>query len=299
MYSCTHTCTHTHTQIQTWKHAHDTQTRGHTCTRVYTRVRTHIDMETYIRHTGTHTTHTTYVSTYTRKHVQHTDMETRIQHTDTGTHTEHTHAHGSRVCHEMETPSTGLTGQPEGSDSTTGAAPSAGPLSRPRVSVSHVILTHAAGANSSEQREWRQRECSLCLEVTRPEWAGGSSEKAWEMTARGRRPTQARTAPSAPFGSDPGWVCCMRCSESKHAWRQECRGHGGVSREGPGSNTAPSMGVSPEGRSTPDPMRGGAVCTPACTPVHTPAHPSTCSCTHACARRQTDTLPLGHTAPVP
>ena len=301
----THTCTHGHTRVLTHVHryrhgnTHMTHKHGDTRTRVYTRVRTHIDMETYIRHTGTHTTHTTYVSTYTRKHVQHTDMETRIQHTDTGTHTEHTHAHGSRVCHEMETPSTGLTGQPEGSDSTTGAAPSAGPLSRPRVSVSHVILTHAAGANSSEQREWRQRECSLCLEVTRPEWAGGSSEKAWEMTARGRRPTQARTAPSAPFGSDPGWVCCMRCSESKHAWRQECRGHGGVSREGPGSNTAPSMGVSPEGRSTPDPMRGGAVCTPACTPVHTPAHPSTCSCTHACARRQTDTLPLGHTAPVP
>lgn len=116
------------------------------------------------------------------------------------------------------------------------------------------------------------------------------------MPARGRRPTQARTAPSAPFGSDPGWVCCMWCSESKHAWRQECRGHGGVSREGPGSNTAPSWGSARKDARPLTQCEVGLCAhlhahlythlhTPQHAPVHTPVH----------ADRQTrfplDTLP--------
>ena len=270
VYPCTQT--HVLTHIHRYRHGNThTNTGTHTCTHVHTCTHTHRHGNMHTTHTGTHTAHTACVSTYTHKHIQHIDKETHTRHTDTGTRSTHMHMAAGFVT-KWKTRSTGLTGQQEGADSTAGAAPSAGPPSRPRASVSHVILTHAAGANSSEQRKWRQRGRSLCLEVTRPEWAGGSSKRPGEMPAQGRHQTQARTAASAPFGSDTGWVCCVWCSESKHAWRQEHRGHGGVSREGPGSNTAPSTGASMEGHSTPDPMRGGAVCTP--------AHTSTC--THTC-----------------
>lgn len=120
-------------------------------------------METHIgqAHRDTHTAHMhTHAPMYTNTY-SHTQTQTWRRAHDQG-HGQicstQTHTHAAAVfAMKRKTPSTGPTGQQEGSDLTARAAPSAGPPSRPWVSVSHVILTHSAGANSSEQRNWRQR----------------------------------------------------------------------------------------------------------------------------------------------